>query len=248
MSNQAKLQEVLSNIKQTVAKKQLPIVIFDLDDTLFATATRDMRIIREFAADNADTHPDFAAVAAKMTLGDMQWSALNALLGAGLDKDSPSLKPFGQYWLPTFFSDNYVANDLPNPGAVDYVNACHNAGALIFYLTGRHYSDRGRTIGTEQGTVRALTTRGFPFWKGRCELTLKPPHGAKDVIFKANALEAVKSLHGQVVATFDNEPANCNMFLAHFPDALNFWLKTTWNPTDNDVDPKLITIPNFLTS
>ena len=116
----------------------------------------------------------------------------------------------------------------------------------MYYLTGRAVSQRGLTGGMEQGTARSLTTRGFPFWTGRCELTLKAHPKEHDEDYKARALACVKSLRGRVVATFDNEPANANMFLAHFSEAQNFWLKTTWNPADDHPDPALIAIPDFL--
>lgn len=245
MSNTSELQGVLADIKQAVDESELPVVIFDLDDTLFSTAARDLRIIREFAADHHDEFPDFVGVAAPLTLADMRWNATDALQAAGLPSDSSSLKPFVDYWTGTFFSDRYVALDLPIPGAVDFVNACHATGALVFYLTGRGVSDRGLTVGMEQGTTRALTTRGFPFWTGRCELTLKVDKDQPDDEFKAEALSRVRSLRGRVIATFDNEPANANMFLEHFPDARNFWVKTAWDPSDDQPNGQLITIADF---
>ena len=98
------------------------------------------------------------------------------------------------------------------------------------------------------GTAWALTTRSFPFWTGQCELTLKIDKDQPDNDFKKNALACVRSLQGHVVATFDNESANANMFLAHFLYALNFWLKTTWDPTNVDPNLDLITISDFTMS
>lgn len=245
MSEPSQLKQVIANIGAAVSDGLLPVVVFDLDDTLFSTASRDLRIIQEFAADHSSDYPAFAKIANSVSLSDMRWDATDALAEAGLDRNDSSFKPFGAYWTATFFTDSYVALDLPTSGAVNYVNACYNAGALIYYLTGRRVSGRGLTSGMEQGTARALTTRGFPFWKGRCELTLKVDVEQKDDDFKDQALACVRSLHGRVIATFDNEPANANMFLEHFPDALNFWLKTTWDPTDNKVEPDLITIADF---
>ena len=245
MNKTSSLQQVLSTIKETVAENKLPIVIFDLDDTLFSTASRNLRIIHEFAADNIDQFPKFAKVASSLALADMGWDPEDALVKAGLEKD-PSLKAFKEYWHATYFTDAYVALDLPLPGAVDYVNHCYESGGLIFYLTGRRVSGKGLTTGMEMGTSRALTTRGFPFWEGRCELTLKVDWEQKDETFKDHALARVRSLQGRVVATFDNEPKNAKMFLENYPDAQNFWLNTTWDPTDRDhPDPGLIKISDF---
>ncbi|MBT8229760.1 MAG: hypothetical protein KJO50_05825 [Bacteroidia bacterium] len=243
MTTENPLNKVISAIKSESA---LPIVVFDLDDTLFATARRNLIIIQNFAADHGTEYPDFEKVASTMKLSDMNWSVKFALTEAGLAPDSKSIDPFIEYWGSTFFTNDYVAWDLPNPGAVEYVNACHDAGALIYYLTGRGVGDRGLNNGMGQGTTLSLTNRGFPFWRGRCELNLKKYPKQKDSEYKADALKDIKSLKGKVIATFDNEPANAFMFYNHFPDAFNFWLKTTWNPDDNAPTDQLIEIHDFI--
>lgn len=242
MSDFSQLQKVIASIQ---SQTLLPIVIFDLDDTLFSTARRNLTIIQNFAGDQGDIYLDFAKIAANLKLSDMNWSVSLALTNAGLDPDSPSLSPFIAYWGNTFFTDDYASLDLPNPGAVDFANACHGAGAMLFYLTGRHIGDPGLKNGMGLGTALDFTNRGFPFWKGRCELKLKKIKTQTDVDYKTEALAEIKSLKGMVVATFDNEPANAVLFRQHFPDALNFWVKTTWNPKDNPSMDGLNVIPDF---
>lgn len=242
MTDFSPLQKVISAIK---SEKDLPIVVLDLDDTLFATARRNLIIIQNFAADQGDQYPDFAKVAANLKLSDMNWSVTIALTQAGLDPNSASLPPFTAYWGNTFFTDDYASIDLPNPGAVDFVNACHEAGAMIFYLTGRHIGDPGLRNGMGLGTALDFTNRGFPFWKGRCELKLKKDKSQLDVDYKTEALAEIASLKGTVIATFDNEPANAALFHQHFPNALNFWVKTTWNPKDTASIEGLNVISDF---
>jgi len=242
MENFSPLQQVLANIKSS---KGLPIVVFDLDDTLFSTARRNLVIIQNFAVDQGDKYPDFVKVASGLTLSDMNWSVSFALTQAGLDPNSASLTPFRNYWGSTFFTDDYVALDLPNPGAVDFVNACYQGGALIYYLTGRHIGDRGLRNGMGQGTTLSLTNRGFPFWQGRCELNLKLDKDQKDADYKADAIKSIQSLNGNVIATFDNEPHNCEVFQEHFCNAMNFWVKTTWNPSDKYTSESLHVISDF---
>ncbi|MHA7131200.1 HAD family hydrolase [Algoriphagus namhaensis] len=244
MNKTLPLQQVIDGIK---ASKQLPIVIFDLDDTLFSTARRNLIIIQSFAADYGQKYPDFAAVAQKLTLEDMNWSVSIALTKAGLDASSPGLEFFNkEYWGSRFFSDEFVSLDLPNPGAVDFANACHDAGAMLFYLTGRHRGDPGMNNGMGQGTVLSFTDRGFPYWRGRCELNLKFDKSEPDASYKTRALADVRSLQGQVIATFDNEPKNVVIMKDNFPEAMNFWVKTTWNPDDKpDPFPHDFEIPDF---
>lgn len=239
------LDAVLEAIGQTARAGTLPVLVFDLDDTLFSTAPRDLRIIHEFAADQAASYPEFARVAAHLSIQELGWSAVDSLVAAGLARDDPSIEPFTAYWKATFFTDAYAALDLPNRGAADFVNRCHGAGAMVVYLTGRCLSRRGLTPGMEQGTARALTTRGFPFWTGRCELVLKQDAGQADVDFKRQALEGVRQLGGRVLATFDNEPANAHMFRTSLPEASNFWLRTSWDPADTASTDGLIVLPDF---
>lgn len=237
------LSQVLVNIKSA---GKLPIVVFDLDDTLFSTARRNLIIIQNFAADHGNEYPEFAKIASKLTLADMNWSVSFALTSSGLDPADASLEAFIAYWGERFFTDSFVALDLPNPGAVDYVKACHDAGALIYYLTGRHVSEPGLNNGMGQGTTLSMTNRGFPFWEGRVELNLKLHAHEKDTDYKTRTIEMINSLKGEVIATFDNEPSNAHMYAEHFPDAMNFWLKTTWNPKDSAPTDDLIAIKDFL--
>lgn len=242
MSDFSQLQKVIASIQ---SQTLLPIVVFDLDDTLFSTARRNLIIIQNFAADQGDEFPDFAKVAANLKPSDMNWSVSYALTQAGLDPNSSSMKPFIAYWGNTFFTDDYASIDLPNPGAVDFANACYDAGAMLFYLTGRHIGDPGLKNGMGLGTALDMTNRGFPYWKGRCELKLKKVKTQTDVDYKGEALAEINSLKGKVVATFDNEPGNSNLYLQHYPDAMNFWVKTTWNPNDKVSTDGLFVIPDF---
>ncbi len=250
----ADLDRVLERIEEVSRAGNLPICVFDLDSTLFSTAPRNLRIVREFASDFAHLFGHLAAVAADLSLADFenQWSYLEPLLAHGIDEADESLPTLAEYWKANFFSDPYVALDLPALGAPEFVRQCHEKGALLYYLTGRHISHtkivdskanapRDKVLqisqGMEFGTVRALTKRGFPFWRGRCELHLKSKIEKADEEFKDGAIEVIKSLNGTVVATFDNQPGNCEVFMTSFPEAMNFWLKTVWDPKDKTPPP-----------
>lgn len=239
----ALLQEVIEKVKSSPS---LPIVVFDLDDTLFSTARRNLTIIREFADFFGDQYPDFRKAAAKMGLSDMNWSVDIALKNAGLDLSGAFYEPFHEFWGATFFTNQYCSLDEPNPGAVDFVNACYKEGALVYYLTGRHAGSIGLDDGMGQGTTLGLNNWQFPFWRGRCELNLKLHKKELDKEYKSRAIADINSLKGSVVATFDNEPRNVGVFMEHFPEAMNFWLKTTWNPGDDPAPiAKAHHIPDF---
>ena len=233
-----RLREVLERVDASIARDVLPLVVFDLDSTLFTTAPRNLRILREFAARGAGRWPEVEVVVASLAVGDIGWGIDACLRERGLT-DGSMLRELRAFWRPRFFSDEYLATDLPVPGAVEFVTACHDRGAMIYYLTGRHVG------GMEIGTVRALAAHGFPYWRGRCVLHLKPSSAMGDRAFKDDALADVRSYRGHVVATFENEPGNANAFLRAFPEALHFLMRTVHSPDAEAPAPELLPSDDF---
>ena len=62
----------------------------------------------------------------------------------------------------------------------------------------------------------------------------------------AATIDDIRSYRGEVVASFENEPGNANMFLAAFPDALHVLLQTIHSPGAEPPRPELILTPDFL--
>jgi len=233
-----RLHEVLERIETTVAQERLPMVVFDLDSTLFSTAHRNLRILREFAEEFAEDYPRLADHVAALRPGDLTWNVLDAVRARGYAPTDLGRR-FGPYWKVRFFTDDYVREDHPNPGAVAFANACHARGALLYYLTGRHKG------GMELGTAQSLSGNGFPYWRGRAVLHLKPAFDMLDLDYKEHAVADIRSYLSPVVATFENEPGNANLFLRAFPEGLHFLLETEHSPGAEPPDPALIKIPDF---
>lgn len=219
----SRLRDTLSRIEATSSRGALPVVVFDLDSTLFSTGPRNLRILREFAAEQGRRWPGVADAASKWTAADMGWNVAQNLIDAG-ERDEKLLADLRAFWLARFFTDDYVLSDEPTPGAAEFAAACHGRGALLYYLTGRHVG------GMEVGTVAALRAHGFPFWRGRCVLHLKPSFEMADRAFKDDALSDIRSYRGEVVATFENEPGNANLFARAFPSADHYLLLTIHSP------------------
>jgi hypothetical protein len=234
-----RLREVFGRIDRELGLGRLPIVVFDLDSTLFSTGGRNLRILREWIARHAEHDPALGPIGDRLRAEDMGWNVHEDLRRLGV-RDEGALLSLQQWWRERFFTDDYCASDEPVPGAVEYVLACHARGALIYYLTGRHVG------GMEHGTVRALRAHGFPFWRGRCVLHLKPSFEMPDRAFKDEALADIRSYRGAVAATFENEPGNANLFLRAFPDALHFLLLTIRSPEAEEPSRELIETGNFL--
>jgi len=236
-----KLCEVFALIDSAVAESVLPLVVFDLDSTLFSTEPRNWRIITEFTAAHGDEYPGLRELVDSMSLSDMGWGVIDPFAERGFTEPAFK-KALSRFWGKRFFSNAYVISDEPTPGAVEFAQECHRRGAMLYYLTGRHVSDMGA------GTVEALTSSGFPFWRGRCSLHLKPSFELSDKPFKDEALKDIKSNRGRVVATFENEPGNANLFMDAFPSALHFLLETTHSTEAEVPYPELLSGKDFLLS
>lgn len=234
-----RLREVFTRIDSSLSAGRLPICVFDLDSTLFTTAPRNLAILQEFIASHRVEHPHLSDIGKRIGLDDMGWNVYQDLRRFGVE-DSFLLERLKEFWFERFFTDDYVLHDEPVPGAAEFVLACHARGALIYYLTGRHVG------GMEVGTVRSLTTKGFPFWRGRCVLHLKPSFEMNDRAFKDDALSDIRSYRGEVVATFENEPGNANMFLRAFPRAIHVLLTTIHSPEAEAPARELVTSADFL--
>ena len=234
-----KLAEVFTRIDAAVAESVLPVVVFDLDSTLFSTEPRNYRIISEFIAQHGDEYPGLRELGGTLELSDMGWGPIDPFVARGFD--APGFKKaLRRFWGKRFFTSEYVVSDHPTPGAVEFASECHRRGAMLYYLTGRHVGDMGA------GTVRALTEHGFPFWRGRCSLHLKPNFEMSDKPFKDQAMVDIRSNQGRVVASFENEPGNANLFMDSFPSALHFLLETTHSTEAEVPYPALLRGPDFL--
>jgi hypothetical protein len=233
------LREIFTKIDASLAAGRLPICVFDLDSTLFSTAPRNLAILREFVTHHCGEHPHLSDIAERIGLDDMGWNVHQDLRRFGVE-DAALLERLQAFWFERFFTDDYLAHDEPVPGAPEFVLRCHARGALIYYLTGRHVG------GMEVGTVRSLGRKGFPFWRGRCVLHLKPSFEMEDGAFKDDALHDIRSYKGEVVATFENEPRNANMFLREFPGAVNVLLTTIHSPGAEAPAAGLVRTNDFL--
>lgn len=224
-------REVLKRVREA----QRPVVVFDIDSTLLSTERRHHRILREFADGWGDA--DLVGHVASLAPSDFGWEVHQPLKGTPFD--APDLiQALSGFWWDRFFHPDYVGEDVPVPGAVDFVNQVHRAGAWVYYLTARHLPDLGPP------TAASLLAHGFPLATGRSVLHLKPSKALGDKAFKKAAIREIAAL-GDVVATFENDPANANTLVEGFPDALNVLLDTVCAADAPEPHPSLVRIPDF---
>lgn len=209
------------------------VVVFDLDATLLWAGPRHLRIAREFAS----LRPLAARAIDKLKAEDFAYEPSEALAAAGL-RDGKLLRQFRKFWGQRYFTSDYAFADRPQPGAVDYVHACHAAGARVVYLTGRDEPNMG------EGTRRSLLHHAFPMGY-RTKLLLKPKAEQSDRAWKTEAFDLLEQ-RGTVVATFENEPGNANLFAERFPDAVHFLMETVHSKDAEAPLPQLVRTPDFI--
>jgi hypothetical protein len=199
-----------------------PLVVFDLDGTLMDNRPRTVAILREFATMCRDRDPDLAGNLDRARTVDLSYLLADSLEALGAHRTA-LVAEMQAFWRDRFFADPHLIHDVAVPGAVEYARACYDAGAVLVYLTGRDLP----LMGT--GTFQSLRDLGFPIGVAGTELILKPDAAMPDEAFKRMAAPDLARI-GHVVAAFDNEPANCNVMRAHYPDAHVVFVDTQHMP------------------
>ncbi len=219
-----------------------PVVVFDLDGTLMDNRPRTVAILRELAATLADADADaeLRARLAAVSPDGLAYLLTESLERLGVTR-SDLVARAEEFWRARFFADDHLRHDVEVPGGVAFARACYEAGAILVYLTGRDLP----LMGT--GSFRSLRDLGYPIGVPGTELVLKPDANIPDEAYKR--LEGPKLARvGQVVAVFDNEPANCNTLLEMHPRCDCVLLDTQHLPGAPPLHPDVKVIGDFVMS
>lgn len=222
-------EQVLSSVFNRVEMQKDPVVVLDLDSTLYEVAPRSFQIIQEWARVHASAMDPLVSEAMKRLREDQvgyslrdTWSAIGLRLGEDSVEGRRREALFSDlrsFWKERFFSNDYLRFDRPYPGAVPFVRRVHELGARIIYLTGRDEPGMG------DGTRDKLQADAFPWGESKTHLILKRVPEVPDSEHKKGAVEAIRG-HGSVVASFENEPANLAMLHHRLPDAMHVFVDT----------------------
>ncbi len=228
------LRQILDEVERRRAER--PVVIFDLDGTLYDNRSRTLRILHAFAASLEHAHAKDAAVIRALRPDSLAYRIEDSLGPRGVSQEV--IERAKKVWFSRFFTDAACADDVPVQGAVAFARECHARGATVVYLTGRDVP------GMLVGTVRTLRDDGFPIGVPRVELVFKPTFDEPDTAFKLRMLDAMDEL-GVVVATFENEPGNCNLFHTRWPDAWAVLVTTQHAPGAPPLATGCVRVPHF---
>lgn len=198
-----------------------PVVVFDLDATLFDNRERTRAILAELALEPEVAGTAHGAALRRLKTEQVVYGVGDTLKAVGID-DAAFVKRAVAWWLPRFFGE-YAVHDRVVPGGPEYVRRLYDAGAFVVYLSGR---DRERML---HSTVHSLAISGYPIGLDRTQLILKPKASTDDEVFKEAVMASLGRL-GTVVGLFDNEPGNVNLMRRAFPAARVIFLRTMHAP------------------
>jgi hypothetical protein len=214
--------------------------IFDLDSTLFDVSPRISTILHEFARlpEIKTRYPSQSDQLLALTPHEKDYGVRRTLerVQFRLPDDAEEFKTkVVEFWRKLFFSNDYLIYDKPYPGALEYVQDLHKAGARIMYLTGRDALRMGR------GTIESLKQHGFPLDPDSANLIMKPTPDERDHDFKRDFFSEIDRVTGDVWF-FENEPLNIHLVLQVSPHIKVVFLDTVHSgnaPLPGDVVPRI---------
>lgn len=231
------LARVLERARERAAASACPVVVFDLDGTLIDNRPRVVAILHELGDHWRERHPEAAARCRAARVQDIGYGLIDNLRRLGVEEAWLHEEGF-HFWKQRFFTDAYQSHDVEVAGAVSFARACHEIGALLVYLTGRDLP------GMAIGTFKSLRDLGFPIGTMGVKLVTKPAFEIPDTEFKRSVARDIGRF-GEVIAVFDNEPANCNLLLEAYPDCLSVFVDTQHAPDPPALDPRVAVIDTF---
>lgn len=241
------MSEIVDEILAESAEQRRPLVIFDLDSTLFNVSLRTQAIVETFARDPEMQmrFPNEVRFLSNFQILARDWGLKQALERAGFKSSEEFGKTIRDFWRSRFFSSEYLHHDRPYEGSREGVDRLHRAGADILYLTGRDEKNM------KSGTVESLKYWGFPlkFKDNRtANLIMKPIKGSiDDEVFKENEMQKLVEQYSDPhhdIWFFENEPVIIERVRKTTPSVRVIWVDTTHSgragaPTD-------LTVVDFL--
>lgn len=214
-----------------------PVLVLDLDGTLMDNRPRTVAILHELAEVWKDKHPEVAGLLRACHVDKLAYLLSDSLRRLRIS-DPTLVGEATEYWRQRFFTDDELRHDVALAGSVHFVRDCHARGATVVYLTGRDLPMMGL------GTFASLRALGFPIGVAGVEIILKPDAQMADEAFKRMIAPTLARV-GHVVASFDNEPANCNLFKEAYPDADIVFVDTQHVPGAPPLRDDVLVIEDF---
>lgn len=236
-------KQILLQIKGLLKQNPLqPLVVFDLDSTLFDVSPRlekvliDISLTPEFMERFPEVNSYFRNI--KTLRND--WGFIKVLQRAGVDHNHHELFDYvKEAWHQRFFSNEYIHYDVPYEGATFFVNQLHHLGIPIAYLTGRD------VFRMEKGSIEVLKKWDFPLNDNNAKLILKPHKDMNDAKFKCDWFDTFDRSQYSKIYLFENEPVNINYIQARLPEIEMVFFDSTHSGKE-PAPSEVATIINYL--
>ena len=242
MSDQETLEQVVRKTSEYSSLGLRPVVILDLDSTLYEVKPRTFHILKEWSNSHESLPFEETRDLFKNLSGhQVGYSIKDTFSELGLchEKNNAAFESIKTFWRNRFFTNDYLFHDHPYPGSPDFAWKVYNAGAHIVYLTGR--DDPGMGRGTQANLIRDQ----FPHSKPKITSLLKPKREMNDLLHKRKATEKIQTL-GTVIASFENEPLNLVSLSKIFPEAMHVFVDTVCSSDPAPVTQGIYRIRNFI--
>jgi len=238
--------EVLSLVTETISRfksAQRPLVLLDLDSTLYEVGPRTLRIIQEWIPTYSNRLPlEIKMALENLVPSQVGYSLKDTFANLGFPVATRELETIltdlKVFWWDRFFSSDYLSHDRPYPGAVEYANHLYDLGAELCYLTGRS------ELRMRKGTETNLLRDGFPFGMQGTELLMRQEEDWSDEQHKAH--QAAKLItRGFPIASFENEPVNLVTLSKLIPQAAHIFVDTVCSDQAAEPGKNLYAIKGF---
>ncbi len=226
------LGEVFKKAFQPAGRR--PVVLLDLDSTLYEVRTRTFQILKEWRdTDFVQEHSVFKNALGRLEEDHIGYSLKDTFSALDIDVSSvwgsKILSESKKFWAERFFSSEYLKFDHPYDGSVEFCQNLYRQGVEMVYLTGRDEKNMG------EGSRANLLRDGFPWGTSRTHLLLKKSSEIPDIQHKKTAAEWVNE-QGSLVASFENEPANLVALYEKFPHSMHVFVDTICS--DHPAEPR----------
>lgn len=238
-----KASEIYNKIKDlSLAKKNNPLVIFDLDSTLFDVAPRLEKVLTDIGLEPVmqEKFPRAVPYFKNIKTQRQDWGFVEVLQRAGVAHDNHDLfKTVRQLWIEKFFSNEYIHFDVPYQGSVEFVRKIEQLKVPIVYLTGRDIKRM------ERGSREVLLKWNFPLDDKSSRLVLKPDREMNDAFFKRDWIHNHIANNKSPVFLFENEPVNINLIAKELPDVELVFFDSTHSRKETPPE-EVFTIVHYL--
>lgn len=233
------LKNLLEQVEAVQSHGRRFAVIFDLDSTLFCVSSRIEAILNELASDPelVANYPTFAPTLQGLRVMPTDWGIRSVLIRAKVLGPLDFFELIRAKWADRFFASEYLKNDVPYPGAVEYVNKLALAGAEIRYLTGRDWPRMG------VGTKLSLKHWGFPLLSD-AHLHMKPDSNRHDADFKLEILRRLQ-IETPDICFFENEPVIVNLVHRSLPSLPIIFVRSVHSGRETEPDHLPFIDPDF---